>query len=283
MPHGGTSMEGIFLWSLVATDVSSGWTEAVPLVAREQSLVVEGIEVLRHQFPMPILGIDSDNDSAFINETLLRTASSKRLSSLAHERTTRTIKPGLSRRTAQLFGGSSDTSDSPELLRVKPWPLYQAMRLYVNFFQPSFKLRSKRREGAKVKKCYFKPATPAARLLEHAAVLETTKEQLRNQSSRLIWNFCIEFGTINRPWQHFAVIGAPGSGPGQENLEQFLANLQNFGKKERFDPRIEPPAQNALVANEKIPSRTEWPTIHSLATGLPMPPPQPNRCSRSCG
>jgi hypothetical protein len=40
--HGGTSMQGVFLWSLVATDVCSGWTEMVPLVAREQSLVVEG-------------------------------------------------------------------------------------------------------------------------------------------------------------------------------------------------------------------------------------------------
>jgi hypothetical protein len=69
--HGGSSAQGAFLWSLVATDVCSGWTEAVPLVAREQSLVVEGLQVLRRQFPMPILGIDSDNDSAFINDTLL--------------------------------------------------------------------------------------------------------------------------------------------------------------------------------------------------------------------
>ena len=68
--HGGDSMEGTFLWSLVATDVCSGWTEAVALVAREQSLVVEGLEVIRRQLPVPILGIDSDNDSAFINETL---------------------------------------------------------------------------------------------------------------------------------------------------------------------------------------------------------------------
>src|SRR5512143_455332 len=68
--HGGDSMQGTFLWSLVATDVCSGWTEAVPLVAREQSLVVEGLDVIRRQFPVPVRGIDSDNDSAFINETL---------------------------------------------------------------------------------------------------------------------------------------------------------------------------------------------------------------------
>ena len=69
--HGGSSMQGVFLWSLVATDVCSGWTQMIPLIAREQSLVVEGLTVLGRQFPMAIRGIDSDNDSAFINETLL--------------------------------------------------------------------------------------------------------------------------------------------------------------------------------------------------------------------
>jgi hypothetical protein len=68
--HCGDSLQGTSLWSLVATDVCSGWTEAVPLVAREQSLVVEGLQVVRHQLPVPIRGIDTDNDSAFINEVL---------------------------------------------------------------------------------------------------------------------------------------------------------------------------------------------------------------------
>jgi hypothetical protein len=56
--HGGSSMQGTFLWSLAATDVCSGWTELVPLAAREQSLVVEGLEVIRRQLPVPVLGID---------------------------------------------------------------------------------------------------------------------------------------------------------------------------------------------------------------------------------
>ena len=38
--HGGGAVSGGLIHSLVATDVSSGWTEAVPLLAREQSLVV---------------------------------------------------------------------------------------------------------------------------------------------------------------------------------------------------------------------------------------------------
>jgi hypothetical protein len=43
--------------------------------------------------------------------------------------------------------------------------LYAASRLHTNFFQPSFKLKDKRREGAKVIKRYHVPATPYARAL----------------------------------------------------------------------------------------------------------------------
>ena len=39
------------------------------------------------------------------------------------------------------------------------------MRLFVNFFQPSFKLAEKAREGAKVRKRYHPPATPCQRLM----------------------------------------------------------------------------------------------------------------------
>ena len=55
----------------MVTDVCTGWTEAVPLLARDQSLVLAGLEAIRRQLPFSIRGIDSDNDDAFINETLL--------------------------------------------------------------------------------------------------------------------------------------------------------------------------------------------------------------------
>ena len=51
--HGGGAVSGAFIHSLVATDVCSGWTEAVPLLAREQSLVVEGLEAISRCLPCP--------------------------------------------------------------------------------------------------------------------------------------------------------------------------------------------------------------------------------------
>jgi hypothetical protein len=57
--------------------------------------------------------------------------------------------------------------------------LYAAARLHVNFFQPSFKLKDKRREGAKVIKRYHVPATPYARALAHPKVGKAVKRRLR--------------------------------------------------------------------------------------------------------
>ena len=42
--------------------------------------------------------------------------------------------------------------------------LYASLRLFVNFFQPSFKLAAKARDGAQIRKKYHPPATPFQRL-----------------------------------------------------------------------------------------------------------------------
>lgn len=59
--------------------------------------------------------------------------------------------------------------------------LYAAARLYVKFFQPSFKLKEKRREGAKVIKRYHLPSTPYERALAHPKVTAAVKKRLRDQ------------------------------------------------------------------------------------------------------
>ena len=48
--HSGGPLSGSFIHSLVATDVCTGWTEAVPLLAKEQSLIVEGLEAGLYAF-----------------------------------------------------------------------------------------------------------------------------------------------------------------------------------------------------------------------------------------
>jgi hypothetical protein len=68
--HSGPLTSGSYAQTLVLTDISSGWTECAPLLFREQQLLSEVLTVLRAVTPLPILGLDADNDRVFINETV---------------------------------------------------------------------------------------------------------------------------------------------------------------------------------------------------------------------
>jgi hypothetical protein len=69
--HCGRSVAGNHVHSLVLTDIASGWTEAAAMVVREQTLVTLTVDEIRRKLPFSMLGLDVDNDSAFINETVL--------------------------------------------------------------------------------------------------------------------------------------------------------------------------------------------------------------------
>ena len=64
-------MAGSHVHSLVLTDIACGWTEAAAMVVREQNLVTVTVENIRARLPIALLGLDVDNDSAFINPTLV--------------------------------------------------------------------------------------------------------------------------------------------------------------------------------------------------------------------
>ena len=70
--HCGGRMEGPFLWTLVLTDVASGWSECVPLPSRDGLLVRSALQELQTLMPLPLRGLDVDNDTAFMNEDLER-------------------------------------------------------------------------------------------------------------------------------------------------------------------------------------------------------------------
>jgi hypothetical protein len=63
--------------------------------------------------------------------------------------------------------------------------LYSDLRLYVNFFQPSFKLMEKTRDGARVTKRYHPPLTPFQRVQAHPAVAQAAKDALAAQFKQL--------------------------------------------------------------------------------------------------
>ena len=69
--HGGTSVAGSFIQTLTMVDVATGWTECLPLITRDGLLVVEAIKHVQSLFPWLLRGVDFDNDSAFMNDTVV--------------------------------------------------------------------------------------------------------------------------------------------------------------------------------------------------------------------
>lgn len=165
--HCGDVNRGSYVHSLVLTFIASGWTEAAPIVVREGSLVVETLERIRIGLPFPLRALDVDNGSEFVNNRLIEYC-------LAHGIELTRSRPY--RKNDQAWIEQKNGAVVRKLLGYRRFEglaaaraitrLYGACRLFVNFFQPSFKLAAKQRDGAKVTKRYQPPRTPCERLRE---------------------------------------------------------------------------------------------------------------------
>ena len=244
--HCGGPLSGSFIHSLVVTDVCTGWTEAVPLLARDQALVLAGLEAIQRQLPFPIRGIDSDNDGAFINETLLEWTSRQGIEftrSRAYRSNDQAYIEQKNGAVVRRFVGHHRYSGP--LAGQMLVQLYQKLRLYVNYFQPSFKLLEKSREGSATVKRYSPPVTPCDRLLQHQAVTDETKEQLTHH--RVSLDPVALLHSIREAQAALVALSSPDHGEPaqQESLEQFLSQLpilwQQGENRPTHAPRIRGP------------------------------------------
>jgi hypothetical protein len=182
--HCGTSAAGSLVQTMVLTDIATGWTECVPLVARSTALVIEALAAAMVLLPFALRGVDLGNDALFMNEPVVTWCRRQGLEvtrSRAYRKNDQAWvdqKNGAIVRRLVGYGRLEGLVSAQALVR-----LYAAARLHTNLFQPSFKLRQKTRIGARVIKRYHPPVNPAARALAHAAVDEASKQQvLRLQS-----------------------------------------------------------------------------------------------------
>jgi len=184
--HCGSVNRGSYVHTLVMTDIASGWTEAAPIVVREGSLVVETLERVRVALPFPLRALDVDNGSEFVNDRLIEYC-------LSHGIELTRSRPY--RKNDQAWIEQKNGAIVRKLIGYRRFEglaaaraitlLYAASRLFVNFFQPSFKLASKQRDGAKVTKRYHPPQTPCERLLQAESIALAAKSKLREISANL--------------------------------------------------------------------------------------------------
>ncbi|WP_292527017.1 hypothetical protein [Mesorhizobium sp.] len=135
---------------MVLTDIATGWTECIPVRTRDSGNVIMAIKQARSRFPFPLLAVDFDNDSAFMNALVTSWCRGEDLEVTRSPLIERTTKRMWSRRTApscaawwaRAFVGMDATAALDRL--------YALVRLNANLFQPSFKLQEKTRIGASV-------------------------------------------------------------------------------------------------------------------------------------
>ena len=164
--HCGPQASGAFLHTLVLTDVATGWTECLPLLTRSHDAVIGALGQVRQLLPFPLLGLDTDNGPEFLNYELLGYCERERITftrGRAYRKNDQCFveqKNGVVVR--QLVG--YDRFEGADAHR-QLGEVYRALRLYVNFFQPSMKLREKRRDGSALHRRYDRAQTPWQRLL----------------------------------------------------------------------------------------------------------------------
>jgi len=258
--HCGGSMKGSFIHSLVLTDVCSGWTEATPLLMREQSMVVEGLDVLRGRLPILVLGINSDNDSAFINESVIKYCSVKEILFTRSRPYRKNDQAWIEQKNGAVirhFVGYSRFSGHVAGQTLAH--LYRNLRLFVNYFQPSFKLLDKQRDGSKVKKSYSPPTTPCDRLLAHPGVEARIKEALRAERASLDPMSLLH--GVRKSQSALASLASPGQVTDEQerDLDKFLAQLPRLWQMGEVRPtHRNTPAKERDYRTREDPFEGEW-------------------------
>jgi hypothetical protein len=283
---------GQFLNTLTLVDVASGWTECLAILCKEQNLVLEGLKKGRALLPFPLLGIDTDNSSEFFNEVWLAYCQQEELT-FTRSRPYRKNDQGFIEQkngavVRRMIG--YDRYEGSAACK-KLGELYGVLRLYQNYFQPSMKLLSKKREGAKAIKKYEPAQPPYQRLLKSAVVTEEEKARLRAEYEQL--DPLRLYEEIERKQQEFwamtvAQVIKKEAGVVQEEKAE-SPSLRYYRKSEKAT-RYSEAARNRTWRTRRDPFAQVWEEIEwelleepSFVTRTSFPTTKFGHCNAECG
>ncbi len=179
--HGGSSMEGDFVYSLTFTDIFSGWTENRAVWNKGCHGVVEQLKDIEDHLPFLVKGFHSDNGTEFLNHHLYSYyAKREEPVSLSqgrprHGNDQAYVEQKNWTHVRTLLG--YQRIDDPALV-AQVNELYREWALFNNFFCTNLKLIGKTKTGSRYKKTYDAPKTPHQRLMESEHTNEAQKTYL---------------------------------------------------------------------------------------------------------
>ena len=180
--HCGGSVAGEYINTLDMVDVATGWTECAAVANKSQSGVFAALKRVRERLPLPLLGLDSDNGSEFLNDHLVRYCQEEKLTFTRCRPYKKNDQAHVEQKNwsvvRQLIGYDR-YEGSIALAQMER--VYEVVRVYVNAYQPVMKLIGKERVGEKVRKRYDVPKTPYRRAMEAGVMLAEAQAQFESQ------------------------------------------------------------------------------------------------------
>jgi Integrase core domain len=184
--HEGGNSFGEFCFTLTMTDIATGWTINRSVANKSALRVTEAIEHGCRQFPFPILGVDSDNGSEFINADLLEWCTARRI-------TFTRSRPGNKNdgchveqknwtHVRELVGYLRFDTEAELVVLNRIWALE---RDYTNLLLTQQKLTSRTRVGAKVTKRHDRAQSPYQRLVATGSLTPAKRAALTRARTAL--------------------------------------------------------------------------------------------------
>jgi hypothetical protein len=174
--HDGGNAAGEHAWTLTVTDIATGWTENRSVRNKARKWVLAALDDIARVMPFPILGVDSDNGSEFINHHLLIWCEQRRITFTRSRPGNKNDSCHVEQKNwaiVRIVVGYHRYDTTAELLLLnRIWALQSQL---TNYFYPQQKLISKVRTGAKVSKKYDRATTPHRRAEAHSKVSDQDK------------------------------------------------------------------------------------------------------------
>ena len=187
--HCGSSVAGMFAYTVNCVDIASSWTEQRAVWGKGERGVLKSIENIENSLPFEILGFDCDNGSEFLNWHLVRYFVDRKkpvkfTRSRPYRKNDNAHVEGKNWTHIRQYVGY-ERFDNIEIVEQLNDLYTSEWRLYFNFFIPSAKLVKKERIGSRIIKKYDYPKTPFQRILDSPYIPQNTKQVLQKQFEEL--------------------------------------------------------------------------------------------------
>jgi hypothetical protein len=187
--HCGTSVAGMFAYTIDCVDIATGWTEQRAVWGKGETDVLVQIKDIEVSLPFPLLGFDCDNGGEFLNYHLLRHFTKRKQpiqftrSRAYHKDDNSHVEQKNWTHVRQWLG--YHRFDIPEIVPLLNTLYKTQWRLFHNFFCPSVKLIAKQRIASKTIKRYDNPKTPYQRVMDSPDICSSTKRSLSTVFEKL--------------------------------------------------------------------------------------------------